>query len=81
MRYTAESRDRKWYYFRLVCAWVGVGGVLKLATMQAVHVAREAELRRLKTEAVSMSEGGLLSPVAQEDLKRREPRPPMLQPR
>ena len=70
MRETPESRERKWHYFGLVCAWVGIGSIAKLMALRFAHVARENELQA-GGAASSWPTG--LAPVAPEDARRRTP--------
>ena len=73
MRETPESEDRKWFYLRLVCAWVGLGAVVKLAAMQLAFVARERALAAPSASLADPSSAPLLAPIAVEHQRRRAP--------
>ena len=91
MKDTEASRERKWLYFKLVCAWVGLGGVFKLAAMQMAYEMREQEMRarangertdESRVGAASSAVSRWLEPVDTEDPSRRREQPaPLLTPR
>ena len=61
-----ESMSMKWRYFRIVCTWVGIGALVKLALFQAVGAAREHAML-----AENVHESQLVKNGARLDVTRR----------
>ena len=74
MRDTPFTQARKWSYFRLVCVWVGIGSLVKLAALRMTYVAREQTLATAKERGDEAASDSLLAPISKEDQRYRHPR-------